>query len=73
MAVPLAIYLAFKRGRLPSARLGSAMSTGTALLLGLISPLARGGTRLRVRLLTLALWADRVALVVIATAYSSRT
>ena len=47
------------------------MSTDTAFLLGLVALLAPGGTRLRVRLLTLVLFDDLVALVVIATAYTS--
>lgn len=48
------------------------MSTDAAFLLGLLSLLAPGGARLRVRLLTLALCDGLVAVVVIATAYSSR-
>jgi Na+/H+ antiporter NhaA len=46
------------------------MSTDTALALGVLSLLAPRGTRLRLRLLTLAVVDDLVALVVIATVYT---
>jgi Na+/H+ antiporter NhaA/predicted DsbA family dithiol-disulfide isomerase len=46
------------------------MSTDTALALGLLALVAPGGTRLRVRLLTLAVVDDLVALAVIATVYT---
>jgi Na+/H+ antiporter NhaA len=72
MAVPVAIYLAFNAGGSGARGWGAAMSTDTAFLLGVLSLLAPEGTRLRVRLLTLALCDDLVALVVIATVYSSR-
>jgi Na+/H+ antiporter NhaA len=71
MAAPVAIYLAFNAGTPAAHGWGVAMSTDTAFLLGLVALLAPGGTRLRVRLLTLVLFDDLVALVVIATAYTS--
>jgi Na+/H+ antiporter NhaA len=48
------------------------MSTDTAFALGVLALVAPGGTRLRVRLLTLAVVDDLVALVVIAAAYTER-
>lgn len=71
MVVPIAIYLAINAGG-PGARgWGAAMSTDTAFALGalaLITP--RSATRLRVFLLTLAVFDDLGALLVIATAYT---
>ena len=70
MAAAVAVYLAFNAGG-PGARgWGAAMSTDTAFLLGVLALAAPGGTRLRVRLLTLALFDDLVALVVIAVVYT---
>ena len=70
MATAVAVYLAFNAGG-PGARgWGAAMSTDTAFLLGVLALAAPGGTRLRVRLLTLALFDDLVALVVIAVVYT---
>ena len=46
------------------------MSTDTAFALGVLALVAPGGTRLRVRLLTLAIFDDLVALLIIATVYS---
>ena len=46
------------------------MSTDTAFALGVLALVAPGGTRLRVRLLTLAIVDDLVALLVIATVYT---
>ena len=70
MALPILIYLAFNAGGAGADGWGAAMSTDTAFALGVLSLLAPGGTRLRVRLLTLAVIDDLVALVVIATAYT---
>jgi Na+/H+ antiporter NhaA len=70
MAVPVVIYLAFNLGGPGAHGWGAAMSTDTAFALGVLALVAPGGTRLRVRLLTLAVVDDLVALVVIATAYS---
>jgi Na+/H+ antiporter NhaA len=73
IALPIAIYLAFNAGRAGAHGWGAAMSTDTAFALGTLAVLApRGATRLRVFLLTLAMADDLVALVVIATAYSSQ-
>ncbi len=70
MALPVAIYLAFNAGGGGAHGWGAAMSTDTALALGMLSLLAPRGTRLRLRLLTLAVVDDLVALVVIATVYT---
>src|SRR5215813_10477264 len=69
MMVPVAIYLAFNAGGRGSHGWGAAMSTDTAFVLAVLALVAPGGTRLRVRALTLAVFDDLVALVVIATAY----
>jgi Na+/H+ antiporter NhaA len=66
----VAIFLLFNAGG-PGARgWGAAMSTDTAFALGVLALVAPGGTRLRVRLLTIAVVDDLVALVVIATVYT---
>ena len=70
MAVPVAIYLAFNAGGPGAHGWGAAMSTDTAFALGVLALVAPNGTRLRVRLLTLAVVDDLVALVVIATVYT---
>jgi Na+/H+ antiporter NhaA len=70
MAVPVTIYLALNAGTASAHGWGAAMSTDTAFALGLLALVAPGGTRLRVRLLTLAVVDDFVALIVIATAYT---
>jgi Na+/H+ antiporter NhaA len=70
MALPVAIYLAFNLGRAGGHGWGAAMSTDTAFALGLLAVVAPGGTRLRVRLLTLAVFDDLVALLVIALVYT---
>ncbi|MEA2286559.1 MAG: hypothetical protein QOJ21_2602 [Solirubrobacteraceae bacterium] len=70
MATAVLIYLAFNAGG-PGARgWGAAMSTDTAFALGILALVAPGGTRLRVRLLTIAVIDDLVALLVIATVYT---
>jgi Na+/H+ antiporter NhaA len=71
MALAVAIYLAFNAGGPGADGWGAAMSTDTAFALGVLALVAPGGTRLRVRLLTLAVVDDLVALTVIATAYTS--
>ena len=71
MALAVAIYLAFNLGHPGERGWGAAMSTDTAFALGVLAIVAPGGTRLRVRLLTLAVVDDLVALVVIATVYTS--
>jgi len=70
ITVPIAIYLAFNAGGAGADGWGAAMSTDTAFALGVLALVAPGGTRLRVRLLTLAVVDDLVALVVIATVYT---
>jgi Na+/H+ antiporter NhaA len=70
MAVPVVIYLAFNAGGSGAHGWGAAMSTDTALALGVLALLAPRGTRLRLRLLTLAVVDDLVALVVIAVVYT---
>jgi Na+/H+ antiporter NhaA len=70
MAVPVLIYMAFNAGGSGAHGWGAAMSTDTAFALGVLALVAPGGTRLRVRLLTLAVVDDLVALVVIATVYT---
>ena len=70
MAVPVAIFLALNAGGSGAHGWGAAMSTDTAFALGVLALVAPNGTRLRVRLLTLAVVDDLVALVVIATVYT---
>jgi Na+/H+ antiporter NhaA len=70
MAVPIAIFLAINAGKPSAHGWGAAMSTDTAFALGVLALVAPNGTRLRVRLLTLAVFDDLVALIVIATAYT---
>ena len=70
MAVPVAIYLAFNAGGSGAAGWGVAMSTDTAFALGVLGLLAPAATRLRLRMLTIAVVDDLVALVVIATVYT---
>src|SRR5439155_6133975 len=70
MALPVLIFLALNAGGSGADGWGAAMSTDTALALGVLALVAPGGTRLRVRLLTLAVFHDLVALLVIATVYT---
>jgi Na+/H+ antiporter NhaA len=70
MALPVAIYLAFNLGGAGAHGWGAAMSTDTAFALGVLALVAPGGTRLRVGMLTLAIFDDLVALIVIATVYA---
>ena len=72
MAVPIAIFLAFNAGGPGAGGWPAAMSTDTALALGVLALLAPRGTRLRLRLLTLAVVDDLVALVVIAVVYTDQ-
>jgi Na+/H+ antiporter NhaA len=72
MTVPIAIYLIFNAGGEGAHGWGAAMSTDTALALGVLGLVAPGGTRLRLRLLTLAVVDDLIALVVIALVYSEQ-
>jgi Na+/H+ antiporter NhaA len=70
MTLPVLIFLGFNAGGSAAHGWGVAMSTDTAFALGILALVAPGGTRLRVRLLTLAICDDLVALVVIAAVYS---
>jgi Na+/H+ antiporter NhaA len=70
MLTPIAIYLLFNAGGSGAHGWGAAMSTDTALALGVLGLVAPGGTRLRLRLLTLAVVDDLIALLVIAAVYS---
>ena len=70
MLVPVAIYLALNAGGPGAVGWGAAMSTDTAFALGVLALVASGATRLRVRLLTLVVIDDLVALLVIATVYT---
>src|SRR5947209_1825072 len=72
MAVPVAIYLAFNAGGPGAHGWAAAMSTDTALALGALALLTpRGATRLRVFLLTVAVFDDLGALIVIAIVYTN--
>jgi Na+/H+ antiporter NhaA len=70
MGVAVLIYLAFNAGGDGAHGWGAAMSTDTAFALGVLAVLARRATRLRVRVLTLVVIDDLVALLVIATVYT---
>jgi Na+/H+ antiporter NhaA len=70
MAIPALIFLAFNAGDASAKGWGAAISTDTAFVLGVLALVAPGGTRLRVRLLTIAVFDDLVALIVIATVYT---
>ncbi|MCW3067403.1 MAG: nhaA [Solirubrobacterales bacterium] len=72
MALPVAIYLAFNAGGPGAKGWGAAMSTDTAFALGALALFTpRAATRLRVFLLTLAVFDDLCALLVIAVAYTT--
>jgi Na+/H+ antiporter NhaA len=72
VTAPILIYLAFNAGGPGAHGWGAAMSTDTAFALGLLALLVpRTATRLRVFLLTLAVVDDLIALIVIATVYTS--
>jgi Na+/H+ antiporter NhaA len=73
MIVPVCLFLAINAGGPGSKGWGAAMSTDTAFALGalaLVTP--RVATRLRVFLLTAAVFDDLGALIVIVVAYTSR-
>ncbi len=70
MAGAVLIYLAINAGGAGAHGWGAAMSTDTAFALGVLALVARGAERLRVRLLTVLVIDDLVALLVIATVYS---
>jgi Na+/H+ antiporter NhaA/protein-disulfide isomerase len=70
MALAVLVYVAFNAGGDSAHGWGAAMSTDTAFALGLLALVAPGGTRLRIALLTVAVFDDLVALLVIATVYT---
>jgi Na+/H+ antiporter NhaA len=70
MVLPALIYLAVNGGGEGADGWGAAISTDTAFALGVAALVARGATQLRVRLLTLTVIDDLVALLVIATVYT---
>ncbi len=70
MALAVAVYLLFNFGGGAAHGWGTAMSTDTAFALGVLALLAPRATRLRLQLLTIAVFDDLVALLVIATVYS---
>ncbi|HEX4254572.1 MAG TPA: Na+/H+ antiporter NhaA [Streptosporangiaceae bacterium] len=73
MAIPLAIYLAFNAGRPSAHGWGVAMSTDTALALGLLAMFGREvPDRMRVFVLTVFVVDDIGALLVIAFVYSNK-
>jgi Na+/H+ antiporter NhaA len=70
MSIPVSIFLIFNAGGEGAHGWGAAMSTDTALALGVLGLIAPQGSRLRLRLLTAGVVDDLVALTVIATVYS---
>jgi Na+/H+ antiporter NhaA len=73
MAIPIAIYLSINAGRPSAHGWGVAMSTDTALALGLLAVLGRDiPDRMRVFVLTVFVVDDLAALLVIAVFYSGR-
>jgi Na+/H+ antiporter NhaA len=70
MAVAVLIYLAINAGGSGAHGWGAAMSTDTAFALGVLALVAPAATRLRVRVLTLVVLDDLMALLVIATVYT---
>jgi Na+/H+ antiporter NhaA len=72
MVVPVGIFLAFNAGRHSAHGWGVAMSTDTAFALGMLALVGkRFPLRLRAFMLTVSVVDDLLALVVIATIYSS--
>jgi Na+/H+ antiporter NhaA len=72
MAGAVLIYLAINAGGSGAQGWGAAMSTDTAFALGALALVAPRATRLRVRLLTIVVFDDLVALLVIATVYTEK-
>jgi Na+/H+ antiporter NhaA len=72
MALPVAIFLVLNAGGPGAHGWAAAMSTDTAFALALLGIVAPGGARLRVQMLTLAIFDDLVALIVIAVVYTER-
>ena len=72
MCAAVLVYLAFNMGGSGAHGWGVAMSTDTAFVLGVLALVAPAATRLRVRLLTIVVIDDLLALMVIATVYTDR-
>jgi Na+/H+ antiporter NhaA len=72
MSLPVLIFLALNASGEGAHGWGAAMSTDTAFALGVLALLAPRATRLRVRLLTIVVIDDLVALLVIATVYTEQ-
>src|SRR4051794_40825122 len=73
MALPIAIFLAINRGGPGAAGWGVAMSTDTALALGLLALVGRNvPDQARLFLVTVSVVDDVVALIVIAVAYTDQ-
>ena len=71
MALPIGIFLAFNHGGPGAAGWGAAMSTDTALALGLLALVGRNvPVQARLFLVTVSVVDDVVALIIIAVAYS---
>jgi Na+/H+ antiporter NhaA len=70
MALPVLIYMALNAGGSGAHGWGAAMSTDTAFALGVLALVAPRATRLRVRVLSVVVFDDLLALLVIATVYS---
>ncbi len=70
MAIAVVIYLAFNAGGDAAHGWGTAMSTDTAFALGVLALIAPRATRLRLSLLTVTVFDDLVALLVIAIVYA---
>jgi Na+/H+ antiporter NhaA len=70
MVLAVLIFLAFNAGGDGAHGWGAAMSTETAFALGVLGLVAPRATRLRVRLLTIAVIDDLAGLLVIATVYT---
>ena len=70
MGMAVLIYLLFNAGGPGANGWAAAMSTDTAFALGVLALVAHGAERLRVRVLTLVIIDDLVALPIIATVYS---
>ncbi len=71
IALPVAIFVAFNAGGAGAHGWGAAMSTDTAFAMGALALLTpRAATRMRIFLLTLAVFDDLAALLVIAIVYT---
>ncbi|HMJ94553.1 MAG TPA: Na+/H+ antiporter NhaA [Thermoleophilaceae bacterium] len=71
MGMAVLVYLLFNAGGAGAHGWAAAMSTDTAFALGVLALVASGAERLRVRVLTVVIIDDLVALLIIATVYSN--